>query len=203
MTGRESMAGMFVLFALVAVSSCSKADDSGRRETTSTQVSDRSSATKSNRDHEDQLREKIKAELEESLARKEQERRRNNTHSETLTVSSRDGWQTADTPVRVQNRVQVRARGRWTTSPKVELFGPNGFGSTSRPELLPHSDAEPGSLIVRVRGSDFVRSVGSSATFLAEHAGPLEFRINENDRWLDDNVGSLTVTLTVSDSAID
>ena len=122
---------------------------------------------------------------------------------EVVLIDPRKAWQRVKNPVRVQDQVRIVAHGKWTYQPQVPLHGPHGQGDANIPEELPMPSSPPGALIVRIRGSDVVRKVGVTTRFLAESAGPIEFRINEANKWLTDNVGSLRVSIEVSGSPLE
>ena len=123
--------------------------------------------------------------------------------TETIVIDPKKGWQRATIPVRVQDQVTLISNGQWTYNPAIPLHDSGGSGFANMPEKLPAALITPGALIVRIKGSEQIRAVTKKTSFLAEHAGSLEFRINENDQWLADNTGTQKVKLVVRGSPLE
>jgi hypothetical protein len=122
---------------------------------------------------------------------------------EAIVINPKKGWQRGHIPVRVQDQVTLIPTGVWTYSPAIPMHDSGGSGFANMPEKLPAPMIPPGALVVRIKGSDQIRVVSKKTRFLAEHAGALEFRINENDQWLEDNSGTQKVQLFVQGSPLE
>jgi len=102
------------------------------------------------------------------------------------------GWQRV-MDVRKGKMLQFLAEGQWNTWGGRPEWYCDANGNTKGSNHYDRSMPE-GALIGRV--GDIVFLVGRSATVPAPADGPLELRMNKGDRYLHDNVGEVTVTIT-------
>ena len=105
-------------------------------------------------------------------------------------------WQTVSILMAVGDIVHIRARGTWLYTPD-EFHGPEGHTEYPAPDTYPISGYNvPGGVLLGRIGEDgppFI--VGRGRTVVADRAGTLYFRIN--DDILSDNEGYVTVELQI------
>ncbi|MCD6287152.1 MAG: hypothetical protein J7M39_14685 [Anaerolineae bacterium] len=105
-------------------------------------------------------------------------------------------WQAVGTQLENGDVVHIRARGTWLYTPD-ELHGPEGHAEYPAPDTYPISGySVPGGVLLGRIGEDgppFI--VGRGRTVVADRAGTLYFRIN--DDILSDNEGYVTVELQI------
>jgi len=102
-------------------------------------------------------------------------------------------WQSTGIKLNTGDRFTVAARGEWSYSPVVGLHGPEGAQPAPPYYLL--SSAPGGALIGQVGENGDPFYVGRSTTGIASAPGLLYLRIND-DR-LGDNIGQLTIEITI------
>ncbi len=105
-------------------------------------------------------------------------------------------WQSVGLQLKQGDIVHVRARGTWLYTPG-EYHGPEGHAVYPAPDTYPIAghNVPGGVLLGRIGddGSPFIVSRGR--TVVADHAGSLYFRIN--DDILSDNKGYVTLEVTI------
>lgn len=104
-------------------------------------------------------------------------------------------WQSAGVDVAKGDVITLRATGEWQYSPFVGLHGPEGGGRPVTVPTYPMSGADGGVLLGRIGDEGATFYVGRGTTMVAQEAGRLYFRIN--DDLLGDNKGQLAVTIEV------
>ena len=104
-------------------------------------------------------------------------------------------WQSVGVQVQAGDVLQIRAKGDWMYTPG-EYHGPEGHARYSAPSFYPLPNVPGGALIGRVgeRGKPFY--VGQRTTWVAEQAGLLYLRID--DDILSDNDGWVAVEVNLS-----
>jgi ketosteroid isomerase-like protein len=115
-----------------------------------------------------------------------------------VTVNANEDWHQGDVEVAAGDLVYLAAQGQW------HLGGTVAAEDGEPPELAPLVNTAPlGALLWRVRGSGAVHAAApanlaetaSSRPLVADVAGPLEFRVNE--QFLQDNSGAVTAEVLV------
>jgi hypothetical protein len=105
-------------------------------------------------------------------------------------------WQSVGQQVDTGDVIHVRAKGRWLYTPG-EYHGPEGHATYPAPNTYPiYGGGVPGGvLLARISEEGPPLLVGRGRAIVADRAGLLYFRIN--DDILSDNEGSVTVEVTV------
>jgi hypothetical protein len=114
--------------------------------------------------------------------------------SPTLVYAYRQ-WQSVGVEVGKRDVIVLRATGEWQYSPFVGLHGPEGGGRPVTVPTYPLRDVEGGVLLGRIGDEGAPFYVGRGTTVVAQEAGRLYFRIN--DDLLGDNKGQLALTIDV------
>ncbi len=112
----------------------------------------------------------------------------------THTVYAYRQWQSTGIKLAAGDTAIIRARGQWLYSPIVGLNGPNG-GRPAGPQY-PLPNVPGGALLARVGDDGAPAFAGAWARVQATSRGFLYLRIN--DDLLGDNVGTLTVEISVT-----
>ncbi len=105
-------------------------------------------------------------------------------------------WQSVGKQVDTGDEIHVRARGRWLYTPG-QYHGPEGHATYPAPNTypVPGGNIPGGVLLARIGEDGPPLLVGRGRTIVADRAGLLYFRIN--DDILSDNEGYVTVALEV------
>ncbi|MEM7799760.1 MAG: hypothetical protein AAF633_11265 [Chloroflexota bacterium] len=131
----------------------------------------------------------------------------NNSAGQVATVDAENGWQSTgiELPANTSIKFEVTS-GTWT-----HWSGTIGYNDGSGQDYIcaenfePQDCSEPlpgfnsGGLIGQV--GDQIFGIGSSKTIILSASGYLYLRINDADRYLEDNDGVLTVSITTEESA--
>jgi hypothetical protein len=129
-----------------------------------------------------------------------------NAASAEVTVRSEVGWQAAPLTLQSGQAFSVEHRsGKWTVGyPGLARVGIDGYDAAADQEIYQGckilTDQTYGHLLARVGGgAPFV--VAHSGTFTAPSDGRLELRINDDDRCLGDNAGSVNLRVATAGPA--
>ncbi|MBN1248178.1 MAG: hypothetical protein JXC32_11010 [Anaerolineae bacterium] len=105
-------------------------------------------------------------------------------------------WQSVGMQLEPGDMVHIRAQGRWLYTPG-EYHGPEGHASYPAPDTypIPGQNVAGGVLLARIGENGRPMLVGRGRTIVADQAGLLYFRIN--DDVLSDNEGYVAVEVSV------
>lgn len=124
------------------------------------------------------------------------------TNSSVVNVSATTGWQ--QTSLSLQQGKQfiiAYMSGTWTVdSRNFPYVAAEGYSSDTDQQIWQgckvNSSAPYARLLGRAGSSGQIFSIGRGGTFTADASGPLYLRINDQDRCLGDNAGSVSMTVS-------
>jgi murein DD-endopeptidase MepM/ murein hydrolase activator NlpD len=118
-------------------------------------------------------------------------------------VSSTVGWQQTGLSLNRGNRFLISyVFGRWSVDSRTFPYvGPNGYSATIDRTIYQgckYAPSHPYATLLGRIGNGSAFRVSSGGTFTADRRGTLSLRINDQDRCLVDNDGSVSVTVAAS-----
>ena len=109
-------------------------------------------------------------------------------------------WQSIGIYVNVGDRIDIRADGTWLYTPG-EYHGPEGHHYYLAPDTYPINAAAGGVLLGKIGDEGQLFIVGRGRTIIADRAGLLYFRIN--DDILSDNKGYVWLEIEITQNALE